>query len=346
MDASKLKSFHEYLSESMESHQSFLTANGYKLDNLETIYIGGGTPSLWGSEGILFLRELLTKYEINLSKDLEFTCELNPGSWKSQSVQQMIDLGVNRFSIGVQAFDEKLLKALDRIHSLNDVEHTLGVMSGLGVNFSIDLMLGLPKIKNHLRDLEGEVKRLMKYNPGHISSYILTVNKSYIHNKDIPDEDNIADEYLMFSDLLKNYNFDHYEVSNFSKIGNRSRHNLAYWKSDSVAALGPSATGYLNGGISSQRYKWKTSGASFTTEKIDSAQMALEELYLRLRTNLGTNLLKFLKPSANKKKLFDLLKSWEDSGLLHNGDIGNLALSSKGYLSSDMLLGQLFQFVK
>ena len=341
----KISAFHDYLKKSMDQHQNYLGSNGYRLNNLKTIYIGGGTPSLWGSEGISFLLDLLDEYNIRLSSDIEFTCELNPGSWKPNSINEMLDLGVNRFSVGVQSFDKRLIKNLDRIHSIGDVHHTLEIMSGMDINFSVDLMLGLPSLDGTVRNLEKEVEELLQYKPKHISSYILTVNKNYTHYVNLPKEKRIEHEYLDFSHLLRSHGYDHYEISNFSLNGFKSRHNLSYWNSSSVAALGPSATGYLSGDNTSLRYKWKTSGPSLTEEKIGVKEMSLEKLYLGLRTSSGTNLYNFVDRTKCEEELPELLENWDKSGFLVSNDPTCIILSSKGFLCSDTLIGQLFRWM-
>ena len=116
---------------------------------------------------------------------------------------------------------------------------TLEVVSELGFNFSVDFMLGLPARKSGKRDIISEVEKILSFEASHMSAYILTVNKSYVHYSDLPNEDFIYDEYLQLSKYMNDKGFDHYEVSNFSKKGFSSRHNLKYWRGQSVAALRP-----------------------------------------------------------------------------------------------------------
>ena len=108
-------------------------------------------------------------------------------------------------------------------------------------------MLGLPRSKVSVnRNILEEIKEINVYQPNHISAYILTVPKSYVHYSKLPDDDFVSDEYIIISNQLQDMGFDHYEVSNFSKPKFSAKHNLQYWKSQSVAAIGPSATGFLN----------------------------------------------------------------------------------------------------
>jgi len=121
----ELSDFHRYLDSSMLEHQKLMESSGYSWAPLKTLYIGGGTPSLWGEEGASFLQSFLKKYQIELDPDCEFTLEVNPGSWSEEGLNQWRALGANRFSLGVQAMNEKAIVALDRVHNLEDVKETL-----------------------------------------------------------------------------------------------------------------------------------------------------------------------------------------------------------------------------
>ena len=191
-------------------------------------------------------------------------------------------LGVNRISVGVQSLSPQTLKALDRIHSIDDVYRTLDILSELNFNFSVDFMLGLPAKQSGDRDIISEAKELLSFSPSHMSAYILTVNKNYIHYSALPDDNFISNEYLDLSQYMSSEGFLHYEVSNFAKHGAKSQHNLNYWKGNSVAALGPSATGFLGkNNDTGLRYKWKTvDQADYTVEELDHTQLKLEKFFL------------------------------------------------------------------
>jgi oxygen-independent coproporphyrinogen-3 oxidase len=240
-----LQKFHLYLEQSYQVHSELMQQYNYKFAPLKTFYIGGGTPSLWGTEGVAFLKEFFKAKGLELASDCEFTMEVNPGTWNRESLEQWREFGVNRFSLGIQSYQEKMLKVLDRVHSLEEVREILAFFDEWNVNFSVDFMLGLPKSDELQRDVIKELEEVLAYDPDHLSLYILTVKSNYIHSKFLPTEDWIEDEYLKVSEHLIGKGYKHYEVSNFAKPDKKSQHNLSYWKSKTVGALGPSATGYL-----------------------------------------------------------------------------------------------------
>ena len=264
----ELSDFHRYLDSSMLEHQKLMESSGYSWAPLKTLYIGGGTPSLWGEEGASFLQSFLKKYQIELDPDCEFTLEVNPGSWSEEGLNQWRALGANRFSLGVQAMNEKAIVALDRVHNLEDVKETLKYFQKHQLNFSVDFMLGLPFSSDYKRDVIAELNEMLSYQPSHFSVYILTVKNNYTHFSELPNEEWIENEFLRVSDFLRQSGYRHYEVSNFAKASKESRHNLAYWKSQTVAALGPSATGLL--ADDRIRYKWKTKEALYEREDLTS----------------------------------------------------------------------------
>src|SRR5690606_22843577 len=114
-----------------------------------------------------------------------------------------------------------------------------------GKHFSVDLMLGLPFTQEWKRDLKGEILRLIDSGAEHFSVYILTVKENYRHFDNLPSDELIEEEFMLTSETLRAHGFEHYEVSNFAKPGSRAKHNLRYWHGESVAALGPSAVGFL-----------------------------------------------------------------------------------------------------
>lgn len=340
-----MENFQKYLEDSITIHQDFLKKNEANFSKLETLYIGGGTPSLWGQKGILFLLELFQKNRIFFDDNYEFTIELNPGSWNKSDLIELKKLGVNRISVGVQSLAERTLKALDRVHSLEDVYKTLDTLAELNFNFSVDFMLGLPVEKSGPRNILHEVEEILKFNPSHLSSYILTVNKNYIHYADLPDEDFVSDEFLALSRLMSENGFEHYEVSNFAKKDLKSKHNLKYWRGDSVAAFGPSATGFIKlGEKNGIRYKWKTiEKPEFSTELISEKDYNFEQFFLSLRITDGVNLLNFIKPD----KIHEVVKfinELNENGHLISNDLTNLILSPRGFLCSDSITTRLLTF--
>lgn len=331
------RSFHQLLEQSFIEHEKLMKTSGYSWAPLKTLYIGGGTPSLWGIEGSLFLKNFLNQNNIALDKNCEFTLEVNPGSWSKELIDAWESVGVNRYSLGVQSLSGEMIKNLDRVHSLDDVFETLSFFSSYKKNFSVDFMLGLPNSINLKRDIIHELNEVLKYGPSHFSVYILTVKNNYVHYDDLPKEEWIEREYLEVADFLKSHNFDHYEVSNFSLKDKYSRHNLNYWKSSTVAALGPSATGFFS--ESKLRYKWKTKDATFEIENLTDKEFEIEKVYMGLRSFTGLDIYSM---SSNKDLIDGLVTKWTSHSWAVLDKDNYIRLTSKGYLLLDSLINDLF----
>lgn len=340
--ARDVNSFHQLLELSMTRHDDLLRSKGFAFSPLKSLYIGGGTPSLWGKRGAIYLKEFLKNKNLSFSSDYEFTIEVNPGSWSEEAIEAWEETGVNRFSFGMQTYNEDFLPILDRVHSLQEATDTFQFFSKKKSNYSIDLMLGLPfsQIKN--RNVIEELKKVLEFNPKHFSIYILTVKPQYKYFKDLPSDEFIEEEYLKVSEFLQTQGFDHYEVSNFAQPGHESRHNLRYWDSQTVAALGPSATGLLIDDKCALRYKWKTSAAEFEVEELDEKALQLEATYLNLRTNKGLQINFF--PSEKRAALIQLARIWENKGLASFSN-DRVILTPKGFLLMDSMMGNLFTYI-
>ncbi|MCP4912653.1 MAG: coproporphyrinogen III oxidase family protein [Oligoflexia bacterium] len=327
-------SFESQFLESFDVHKKFLADYDYQFMPLKTLYIGGGTPSLWGSRGAEFLADLFAKEGVTFDKDCEFTLEVNPGTWTEESLQSWIDIGVNRFSLGVQSLDSRFMKALDRVHSLNDALNTIEFFSQKKWNYSVDFMLGLPYSVEWNRDIEKELNEILKFSPNHLSLYILTVKENYPHFDKLPDDEFISREYLKVSDILASKGMHHYEVSNFSKPGLESKHNLRYWESLTVGAIGPSATGFLF--EDKIRYKWKTKSSEFETEVLTEEEYQLEKVYMKLRTNL-------LLDSKELDIDDEILRKWSELSYIKHVSTAKFQVTSQGFLMLDSMMGDLFK---
>ncbi len=331
------KNFHDYLQSAFNEHEKLMKENGYSWAPLKTLYIGGGTPSLWGMEGKEFLENFLKKNNLKLSAQCEFTMEVNPGAWEESILNEWEKIGVNRYSLGIQSLDAVMSKYLDRVHSINDVYDTLDFFQKKKVNFSVDFMLGLPYSSDQARDVIAELTKALKYSPSHFSVYILTVKDNYTHHKKLPNEEWIQREYLEVAEFLKSRNFNHYEVSNFALPNKESHHNLNYWRSATVAALGPSASGFF--AEKKLRYKWKTNSPTAEIENLSNSEFQLEKTYLALRSSIGLDLKSFKSEFNDLNKL---ALGWRDNGyaLINTDQI--LTLTSKGFLILDSLMNELF----
>ncbi len=313
--------------------------SNYQVRSLNTLYLGGGTPSLWDKRGAEFLQNFLLDRNIELSTDCEFTLEVNPGGWTEEGIEKFREIGANRFSLGIQSLNPNFIKIIDRIHNIDDVYNTLKFFNEKELSFSVDFMIGLPFSKDYGRDIVAELEEILSFNPEHISLYILTTKAGYIHRNHLPDEDFIEREYLKVSEFLRSRGFDHYEVSNFSKPTKESRHNLKYWRSESVMALGASATGFLK--EIGTRYKWKVSDSAFSVEKLTHSEQALEQIYMALRINKPFCLRDHVN---NESKLLEVIDLWKSRKYIDFYDGERISLNSRGFLMLDSLLDDLFKY--
>ncbi|MFZ4712722.1 MAG: coproporphyrinogen-III oxidase family protein [Bacteriovoracaceae bacterium] len=329
-----LLNFHQLFEREWTEHQKLMLEEKVQMKSLKTLYIGGGTPSLWKEEGALFLKNFLQQNQLDFDPEYEFTMEVNPATWTDQGLSAWRESGVNRFSIGVQSYREDFLKILDRVHDLSEVKKTLQYFSNIGVNYSIDLMLGLPHSEELKRDVIEELKALLNYGPSHFSVYILTVKPQYKHYSHLPSESYIENEYLKVAEFLKSYGFVHYEVSNYALPQKESQHNLQYWKGASVAAIGPSATGFFHQENQALRYKWKTTDHAFERERLTEKELKFEQIYLGLRTTLG------LKESNLSVQNVAVCDAWISRKLATKSE-GFYRLNSNGYLLLDSLILEL-----
>lgn len=324
--------FETYLDEAFKLHEKFLSEQGYTQAAIETLYMGGGTPSLWGVKGVeRFLDRLRTAgYEL-FAPNYEWTMEINPGSHTEADLRGYFELGLNRASIGTQSMDGRFIKLLDRVHVKEEALKTLERVAKYTSNFSVDLMLGLPYSEELKRDIAAELEELLSFGPTHLSLYILTVKGNYVHRKDLPSDEWIEREFLEVSELLRSRGYAHYEVSNFALAGHESKHNRRYWDGETVAALGPSATGYL--AEQRLRYKWPGMNLKLDLEKLTEEEVRLERLYLNLRTDRGID-----PNECGDQKLWSALieKGWLE-GVQH------LRATPRGYLMMDSIMDEIFK---
>lgn len=332
-----LNEFEKQLKSSIERHEKFLIENGATWSPLESLYLGGGTPSLWGARGAKFLSQNLFNV-VPLKINTEFTMEIDPGTYSDELLQSWKDIGLNRISIGTQTLDASFLKIMDRDHSLSESHELLNICSKGNWNFSLDFLLGIPFSVEKKRNIKKELDTLLDYRPKHISLYILNARSKYPHINQIPDDEYIRDEFLFVSEYLRSNGFNHYEVSNFALAGYESRHNMKYWQSSSVAAIGPTGTGLImKSKEEALRYKWKVSSSDFEIELLGESELALESMYLSLRTTEG------FKPSAQERGLYHtVFMSWQERNLAI-WDGAKVILNPSGFVILDSLMDEIFR---
>ena len=220
---------------------------------ISSIYFGGGTPSLIPSEifsGLVDdIKKILTDNGTSLSNDLEFTIEANPEDVDIIKMEAWRRAGVNRVSLGVQTFNDILLKAINRSHSANTARRALELLSSYFENISADLIFDLPGETK--ADLASDLKELILLRPKHISVYSLMYEEgtslTELRNKGCvkeADEKLSTDMFIMIGEILRNAGYERYEISNYCIPGAHSRHNSGYWTGRRYLGLGPSAHSY------------------------------------------------------------------------------------------------------
>ena len=220
-------------------------SENYTGESLNTLYFGGGTPSLLP----LNLAEKIIR-KFNLNQNAEITFELNPDDGSLDYIKGLKELGINRLSIGSQTFDDNLLKLIGRRHNSNQIIQTVQNAKEAGFeNISLDFIYGLPT--QTVEGVNEDLKKFLELNIQHISTYGLKIEGgSYWGNnnpENLPDNDTQADMYEGINEILTNAGFERYEVSNFSKQGYESKHNLTYWNNEEYYGFGVSAHGYVDG---------------------------------------------------------------------------------------------------
>lgn len=219
--------------------------------DIETIFIGGGTPSILNENEIKFLFDEI-KNNFSIKKDAEITMECNPGTLTLEKLKVMKDCGVNRLSIGLQAVQNQHLNYIGRIHTYEEFEKNYKQAKEVGFeNINIDLMYALPNQSRE--DWIESLEKVVKLNPTHISAYSLILEEgtelfNMYERKEFKllDEDTDIEMYKYTINYLKSNGYDQYEISNYAKKGYECKHNILYWKCKNYVGLGASASGFLN----------------------------------------------------------------------------------------------------
>jgi len=288
-----------YLEHLIEEYDS------YDIKKLRTLYIGGGTPTALSARQLAFLLEKLTD-KLDLSYLEELTIEANPGDLDQEKIAVLKDSPVNRVSLGVQTFNDRMLKQIGRSHSEKDIYENIANLKKAGFdNISIDLIYALPK--QTMEDVKINVVKAIALDIPHMSLYSLILeNHTVFMNRmrrgklPLPKEDLEAEMFDYIIAELEKAGFEHYEISNFSKPGFESRHNLMYWNNAEYYGIGAGASGYVNG----VRYKnhgpirhylqaVEAGNARVQEEALTLNEKMEEEMFLGLRKKSGVSKKRF-----------------------------------------------------
>lgn len=335
-----------------------LQARNYaKYYSVSSIYIGGGTPSCLD---YYYIRDLLSCVYKNfaIKNTAEITLEINPNSADKTKIREYVLSGVNRFSIGLQSINPKILKDMGRTHTVLDFENTVAEIREYGIkNISADLIIGYPGQK--LSDIKETVAYLLKMEIPHISTYMLQVEdgtklKALVDNgsTSLPDEDVVVDMYNYIYDTLSKEGYSRYELSNFAKPTFESYHNSVYWQRKDYLGIGLAAHSYIEGTrfanteniIKYAEYIENKQEIPIEISKTLSKEEQKEEfIMLSLRTKSGIDLEAYKKEfdenlAAKKKDTFaELIKN----GFLILTNNNHLICTSKGFLVLNKLILEL-----
>ncbi len=315
--------------------------NSYQGEVLNTIYFGGGTPSILEPSEI---ENILRIFKFN--KDTEITIECNPDDLDYGYLRMLLDIGVNRLSLGCQSFDDGILKQINRRHNAGQVVNAVKLAQDAGFkNISLDFIYGLPNqtLEMFFKDLKNSVRLGVQ----HISLYGLKLEEGCYFASHMPDnmadDDTQADMYLGAVELLKKLEFEHYEVSNFSRRGFYSKHNLTYWNNEEYYGFGVAAHGYVNGvrygniekieQFISDPYIKKESKLLTKQEQLE------EEIFLGFRKMRGINIseINFKYNIDFREKYREVLDKYENLNLIQKTPQG-YSFTPNGILVSNVVL--------
>ncbi|ELC8429641.1 oxygen-independent coproporphyrinogen III oxidase [Clostridium perfringens] len=324
-----------------------------KHNNLEinTIFIGGGTPSVLEADELECLLKEVAK--LNMAKDVEYSMECNPGNLIEEKLEVMKKYGVNRISMGLQAKQDNLLKGLGRIHNYKTFKENFLLAKKVGFNnINVDLMFGLPN--QRLNEWEETLREIISLEPAHISAYSLIIEEGtafynlYENDKlKLPTEEEERKMYHLAKKILEENGFNQYEISNYAKEGKECRHNLSYWNMDNWIGVGSAAASYINGkrikNISSvEEYINSINEKGEAVEEIinNSKNDNMEEfMFMGLRKINGIDENEFKNRfSMNINDVYgEILNKYIDEGLLIR-ESGRIFLSEKGIEISNIIM--------
>ena len=322
--------------------------HSYDIQKLRTLYIGGGTPTALSASQLEVLLEGLTK-NLDLSMLEELTIEANPGDLDEDKIAVLKDSAVNRVSLGVQTFDDKMLKKIGRSHTEKDIYENIDRLKLAGFdNISIDLIYALPG--QTMEQVKDNVAKAIALDIPHMSLYSLILeNHTVFMNRmrrgklPLPKEELEAEMFEYIIAELERAGFVHYEISNFSKQGFESRHNLMYWDNAEYYGIGAGASGYVDG----VRYKnhgpirhylkaVEEGSARINEEHLSQREQMEEEMFLGLRKKSGVSMVRFEeKFERSFQELYgDIVKDLIQQGLMQvDGD--RVRMTKRGLFLGD-----------
>jgi oxygen-independent coproporphyrinogen-3 oxidase len=319
----------------------------------DSVYLGGGTPSLLPPEAVRRLIERLAE-SFDIAKDAERTLEANPEDVTPDAARAWRDAGIDRVSVGIQSFSDAELSAVGRRHDAARAAAALWILRGKGLSVSGDLILGLPE--QTPESFAASLARLLHADVGHVSVYLLEAEKSKALEEDrrlrpgrYPSDDAQADMWLAMGETLAAAGFMHYEISNWARPGREARHNRKYWTRTPTLGLGVSAhelwAGRRRANVSGlEAYLAKTAAGErplALDRPVDAEEAAREEVFLGLRLTRGVPAASIQRQieASSDARLAEDYASWLDAGILRrSGD--RIQFTERGYLVSNEVLSR------
>ncbi len=320
---------------------------------LQTIFIGGGTPSILSADTLTQLFTHIHQH-FRITSDAEITVECNPGTVDTEKLSVMQDNGVNRLSFGLQAMQDEILKQLGRIHTVDEFLQSYRLARDAGFeNINIDLIFALPEQKMDV--WQQTLNEVIVLEPDHISAYNLVMEETTPFYESwqagelhLPTEDTEADMFQYTIETLTMHGYEHYEICNFAKPNRHARHNLVYWDNQSCIGLGAGAWGYVNGvrysnirGIAPYIKKLSDRNRPIAdTERLTGHAEKAETLMLALRKREGISLEAYQDRFGEEIEVEfrSLLKKWMDLGLLER-TATHLRLTARGlFLANEVFI--------
>ncbi|MCW8898874.1 MAG: radical SAM family heme chaperone HemW [Flavobacteriales bacterium] len=331
----------------------------FKKESVNTIYFGGGTPSILNELELNQLVEIIHN-NYNVDENMEFTIECNPDDITSKKLNEYKKSGVNRLSIGIQSFFDDDLQFFNRAHNANEAAQSILKTQDAGIeNITIDLIYNSPLLT--LKKWEQNLDKFISLNVPHLSAYTLTVEpKTALHHlvktkqTSLPTDEQAIEQFKLLMEKTKQAGLIHYEVSNFGKEGYFSQHNSNYWKGQNYLGIGPSAHSFMNNN-SSQKRSWNVANNTkyikainqntpyFEEELIDETTAFNEYILTRLRTIWGLDL-EYIKNTFNPVLLNHFekeLEAYKNSKLITISK-NTVTLTTKGIFVVDKITADLF----
>jgi oxygen-independent coproporphyrinogen-3 oxidase len=322
---------------------------------IQTVYLGGGTPSLLAPAHLAKLFEAIHRHFAVLP-DAEITLEANPDDLSPQALSFFLSLGINRLSIGVQTFNDALLQFLNRTHTASQAIATYEQARYTGFsNINLDLIFAIPG--QGLSQTQEDIQQLIELKPEHISAYALTIEEKTVFGRWLKKgriapaaEEEEAAAFLLVDEALTNAGYQHYEVSNYARPGFHSRHNSSYWKQVPYLGIGPGAHSF--NGESRQaniahNYRYveqiNSGRVPATVEHLSREDRVNEYIMTGLRTHAGINLnhLRQVYQFSFTPAQLHLIERWQQLGYVE-WHSESLRLTRTGWLLADRLAAELF----